>query len=116
MHTISGRAARVRVYIGEGDHVHGRPLAHALVLEARRAGLAGVTVFRAVEGYGASSRLRSSDLLDLSTDLPLVVEIVDTEERINAALEPLLAMVDGGLVTRESVTVLKYAHARNDRG
>lgn len=116
MHEISGAASRVRIYVGEADHVGGRPLAHALVLEARRVGLAGATVLRAVEGYGASSRLRSAEVLDLSTDLPVVVEIVDADDRIDAALDRLLALVEGGLVTRESVTVLKYAHGRTDRG
>lgn len=116
LHELKGMATRIRFYLGESDHFRGRPLYHEIVLEAKSAGLAGVTVFRGIEGYGASSRIKSVGVLDLSSDLPVVVEIVDGEDRIGAILPRLLDMVDGGLVTRESVAVLKYTHPPERRG
>jgi len=110
------QATRVRIYLGEADRHDGRPLYHELVMRARRAGIAGVTVVRGIEGYGASSRVRTASLLDLSSDLPVVVEMVDETARIEAFLPDVLAAVRGGLVTRERVEVLHYADAGGAAG
>jgi PII-like signaling protein len=93
----------LRVFVGEAARHAGRPLHEAIVLRAREARLAGATVIRCVEGYGKSSRLHKSKVLRLSDDLPLVVEIVDSEERINAFLPELERMMPSGLVTLEKV-------------
>src|SRR5260370_19336562 len=95
--------------MGEKDRGQGKPLYEALVLEARRAGLAGATVVRGVEGFGAHSRLHSAKVLRLSEDLPLVIEIVDGEDRIRAFLPTCDAMIGEGLITLERVEILKYA-------
>lgn len=105
-----GTAKRVRVYIGESDRYKGQALYTAIVQAARGAGLAGATVLRGIEGYGAASTIHTARILRLSEDLPIVVEIVDTEERVDAFLPDLLAMVGGGLVTVDPVQVLHYHH------
>ncbi len=105
---IEGHGVLVRVYIGEADTWHGRPLYHAIVERARQAGLAGATVVRGIEGYGASSRLHTARILDLSRDLPLVIELADTEERLRAFLPAIEEMVGDGLVTIEPVEILVY--------
>ncbi len=105
---ISGPAERLRIYVGESDTHHGKGLWHAIILAARRAGLAGATVSRAIEGFGASSRIHTAAVLDLSSDLPIVVEIVDSSEYIERFLPTLLEMVQDGMVTRERVTVVHY--------
>lgn len=102
----------LRVFIGESDRHDGRPLHEAVVLKAREHGLAGATVLRASLGYGAASRLHTAKILRLSTDLPMVIEIVDAEDKINAFLPVLETMLDGGLVTLEQVRVLQYRHGR----
>jgi PII-like signaling protein len=99
----------LRIFIGESDRHAGKPLYEAIVLRARELNLAGATVLRGIIGYGKHSRIHSARLLDLSTDLPVVVEIVDSEEKINAFLPEVDRMVNEGLVTLETVTVLKYA-------
>jgi PII-like signaling protein len=101
----------LRVFIGESDREKGsdRPLYEALVLRAREAQLAGATVLRGPMGFGKHSRMHAAKLLDLSTDLPIVVEIVDAEERIQAFLPVVDELVTEGLVTLEAVRVLKYA-------
>lgn len=98
-------AQLLRVYVGEADHHHGRPLHEAIVHAAREHGLAGATVLRGVLGYGAHSRIHSEKLLRLNEDLPVVVEIIDAPERIDAFLPVLAGMMRGGLVTVESVRV-----------
>jgi uncharacterized protein len=98
----------LRVHVGESDRFHGRPLYEAIVLKARELHLAGATVLRASMGYGASSRLHTAKVLRLSEDLPVVIEIVDTEASIDAFLPHLDEMVNEGLVTLERVRVLKY--------
>jgi PII-like signaling protein len=103
----------LRIFIGESDRYQGQPLYEALVLSAREHGLAGATVLRASLGYGAASRLHSAKILRLSEDLPMVVEIVDSEEKIQAFLPILETMLDGGLATLEKVRVLHYRHARD---
>lgn len=101
-------ALLLRIHIGESDRADGRPLYEALVLKARELRLAGATVLRGSMGYGASSRLHTARVLRLSEDLPVVVEIVDTEERIAELLPHVEAMVADGLVTLERVRVVKY--------
>lgn len=101
-------ATLLRIFLGEADHWGGRPLFEAVVTEARTAGLAGATVLRGPLGFGRSSRLHSSKILALSEDLPVVVEIVDTPERIDAFLPRLDTLLEGrGLVTLEKVQVLR---------
>lgn len=103
-------AVLLRIFIGESDHWHGKPLHLAIVEEARRQGLAGATVLRGIEGFGARSVIHTTRLLELSTDLPLVVEIVDREDRLMAFLETAKEMVEQGLATLERVRVVFYRH------
>ena len=98
----------LRIFLGESDRSEGRPLYEVIVLKARAAGLAGATVLRGAMGYGPSSRLHTAKVLRLSDDLPLIIEIVDTEERINGFLPQLESLMDGGLVTLERARVLHY--------
>jgi len=98
----------LRIFIGESDRHEGKPLHEAIVLKARELHLAGATVLRGGMGFGASSRIHTSKILRLSIDLPLVIEIVDSEEKINAFLPLLDAMMGGGLVTVENVRVVHY--------
>lgn len=105
-------AVLLRIFLGENDRGDGRPLYEALVLEARRQGLAGATVLRGPMGYGHSSHLRTARILRLSDNLPMVVELVDTEEKIRAFLDAVEPMMGSGLVTLEKVQVLRYG----DRG
>jgi PII-like signaling protein len=107
-------AQLLRIYIGESDRHEHRPLHEAIVLRARERHLAGATVLRGPMGYGHSSRLHTAKILRLSMDLPVVIEIVDTEENIQAFLPELQSMVGGGLITLEKVQVLHYdADARS---
>ena len=98
----------LRVFIGESDRHQGKPLYEAIVLAAREHGLAGATVFRGMEGFGAHSRIHTTRILRLSEDLPIVVEIVDSEEKIQAFLPVLDGMVHEGLATVEKATVIFY--------
>lgn len=108
MRILEGEQWLVRIFIGESDRWQGRPLADALVERLRREGFAGATVLRGLAGFGARSVVHTTHLLELSRDLPLVVEVVDTEERTKL-LEPILdEMVADGLVTLEKVKVLRY--------
>jgi PII-like signaling protein len=104
------QAELLRIFIGESDRHDGRPLYEAVVLKARACGLAGATVLRSPMGYGANSRLHTAKILRLSDDLPMVVEIIDEVEKIEAFLPVLDTMMDGGLVTLEKVHVLRYRH------
>lgn len=108
-------ARLLRIFIGESDRHHGRPLYEAIVEEARRRGLAGATVVRGCLGYGASSRIHAAKLLDLSTDLPMVIEIVDVADKIDSFLPDLHTMVGDGLITVERVEVLMYRGGRRAR-
>ena len=101
-------AMLVRVFIGENDRHDHRPLFEAIVLKARELHLAGATVLRGPMGYGHSSRLHTAKILRLSEDLPIVVEIVDSKEKVEAFLPVLDAMMGSGLVTLERVQVLRY--------
>jgi len=105
---IPEAAVLLRVFLGENDRHEGRPLHEAIVLKARELHLAGATVLRGSIGYGKSSRLHTTKILRLSEDLPLVIEIVDSEERIDAFLPVLDGMIRGGLVTLEKVRVIRY--------
>jgi len=101
-------ALLLRIFIGENDHWEHRPLYEAIVLKARELHLGGATVLRGAMGFGKTSHLHTAKILNLSTDLPLVIEIIDSEEKINAFLPELDKMVSGGLVTLEKVKVLHY--------
>ena len=100
----------LRIFVGESDRFEGRPLYEAIVLKAREAGLAGATVLRSPMGYGANSRLHTAKILRLSDDLPMIIEIVDEEEKINGFLPVLDPMMGGGLVTLEKIKVIRYRH------
>ena len=104
-------AVLLRIFIGESDRWQHKPLYEAIVLKARELHLAGATVLRGPMGFGKSSRLHTSKILRLSMDLPLVIEIVDSEEKINSFLPVLDEMVGGGLVTTEKVKVVHYRSA-----
>ncbi len=106
---ISGSAERLKVYIDESDMDRRDSLWRAIVLAAKREGLAGASVYRAIEGFGMSSRIHTAGLLDASIDLPIVVEIIDATEHIERFLPQLLALVEHGMVTREPVQVVHYA-------
>lgn len=101
-------ALLLRIFIGESDQFEGRPLYEAIVLKAREMHLAGATVLRGPMGYGKSSRVHTARILRLSEDLPLVIDIVDSEERIQSFLPELERMMDSGLVTLEKVRVIRY--------
>lgn len=103
-------ASLLRVFIGESDEYHGIPLHEAIVLKAREMGLAGATVLRGPMGYGRSSRLHTSKILRLSEDLPLVIETVDDEARIEALVAALQPMLGSALVTLETVRVVRDGH------
>ncbi len=105
---IPKQAVLLRILIGEDDRSDGSPLYEAIVLKAREQHLAGATVLRGAMGFGASSRLHTSKILRLSEDLPLVIEIVDSEDKINAFLPTLDGMMTSGLITMEKVQVLQY--------
>jgi len=98
----------LRIFIGDSDMYQGKPLYEAIVLKARERHLAGATVLKGIMGFGKNSRLHSAKLLELSTDLPVVIEIIDTEENISQFLPELDTMITDGLVTVESVQVIKY--------
>ena len=106
----------LRIFIGESDRSGGHPLYEAIVLKARETGLAGATVLRSPMGFGATSRLHTAKILRLSGDLPIIVEIVDEEVKINAFLPLLDGMMGGGLVTLEKVRVIHYRHENDSRG
>jgi PII-like signaling protein len=113
---IAGEGKLLRIFVGESDRYRGRPLYEAIVLTARELGIAGATVWRGIEGYGAGSRIHTAKILRLSEDLPILIEIVDTEEKILAALPQLDAMMEaaggGGLITLEKAEIIKYTHGR----
>ena len=101
-------AVLLRIFIGESDRWRHQPLYEAIVLKAREMHLAGATVLRGPMGFGKSSRLHTAKILRLSLDLPLVIEIVDSEEKIQGFLPVLDPMIGGGLVTLEKVKVMEY--------
>ena len=101
----------LRIFIGESDRWNHKPLYEAIVLKARELHLAGATVLRGPMGFGKSSRMHTAKILRLSMDLPIVIEIVDSEEKVQAFLPNLEQMLSGGLVTLERVQVIDYRHA-----
>ncbi|MEU3270863.1 DUF190 domain-containing protein [Saccharomonospora sp. NPDC006951] len=109
---LSGRALRVTVYLGEDDTWQHAPLYHEIVRRARDAGLAGASVLRGIEGYGASSLIHTTRLLSLSEDLPVVVVIVDEPGRVREFLPQLDELIGEGLVTLDEVDVIRYVGRR----
>ena len=100
----------LRIFIGESDHYQGKALYEQIVLKARELHLAGATVTRGIMGFGANSRMHTAKLLRLSEDLPVVIELVDTEENLHKLLPFLDDVVEEGLITLEKVRVIKYRH------
>ena len=113
---ITGQAVLLRVFVGESDKLGHLPLYEAIVKQARDADLAGATVLKGVLGFGATARIRTQKILDLSSDLPMVVEIVDEEEKISAFQNNLSGLFEqaacGGLVTLENIRVIHYLPAK----
>jgi PII-like signaling protein len=107
--SIPEQAVLLRVFLGENDRADGHPLYEAIVIKAREMGLAGATVLRGPLGFGHTSRLHSAKILRLSSDLPMVIEIVDAEDKIEAFLPVLDQMMSGGLATTERVQVRRYS-------
>jgi len=105
---ISEDAVLLRIFIGEDDHYHHKPLYEAIVTRAREMHLAGATVLRGPMGFGHGAHLHTAKILRLSEDLPVVIEIVDTEDRIRAFVEEVEPMVGSGLITLEKATVIRY--------
>jgi len=105
---LEGEGKLLRLFIGESDSWHGKPLYQAIIERVREEGLAGATVIRGIEGFGADSRLHTSRILRLSEDLPVVIEIVDTPERIDRVVPILDEMVGEGMLTLERVQVVSY--------
>lgn len=101
----------LRIFVGETDQYKGKALYEQIVIKARELNLAGATVVRGIMGFGADSRMHSAKLLRLSEDLPVVIEIVDTEEKLNILIPFLDEVVQEGLITLEKVRVIKYRHS-----
>lgn len=107
---VETQGVLLRMFIGESDQYRGMPLYHAIVLKIRELGMSGATVLRGVEGFGAHSRIHTANILRLSQDLPIVIEVIDTEERIRRLVEYLDRMVpEGLLMTVEGVRIIRYA-------
>ena len=111
---IEGTGLLVRIYIGESDTWHGWPLYEAIVHLLRERGLAGATVLRGIEGFGAKAHLHTTRILRLSEDLPVLIEVVDQEDRLRPILGELDGMVGDGLITLERVEVIAYRANRDD--
>lgn len=107
---IEGEGILLRVFIGESDRFDDLPLYEAIMLKAKESGLAGVTILRGVAGFGANSRIHTSKVLRLSEDLPMIIEIVDKPEKVEAFIPTLDGMVKEGLITREKVEIIAYRH------
>lgn len=107
---IEGEGQLLRIFVGENDRWKGKPLHEAIVQKARESGLAGATVLRGMEGFGAGSRIHTTKLLRLSEDLPVVIEIVDRTDRIQTILPELDTMITEGLITLEKVHIIAYRH------
>src|SRR5215475_2548793 len=106
---LQGRAKRITIFIGESDRYHHKPLYAEIVRRAHQRGLAGASVFRGIEGFGAASRIHTTRLLSLSEDLPLAIIIVDTAERTEEFLDEVAELVTGGLIIVDDVHVHTYA-------
>lgn len=109
---IKGEAKLIRIFLGEDDVLNHKPVYETIVLEARKAGLAGATVFKGIMGFGKDSRIHTSKILRLSEDLPIIIEIVDEEEKVEKFLPVLHAIFEeakcGGLITIEKAEIIKY--------
>jgi PII-like signaling protein len=105
----------LRIFIGESDRWNRQPLYEAIVLKARELHLAGATVLRGPMGFGAASRIHTAKILRLSMDLPIIIEIVDTQEKVKTLLPFLDEMMGGGLVTLEKIKVIHYRHGSEER-
>jgi hypothetical protein len=105
---IEGKAKALSIYIGESDHIHHRPLYQVIVEKLREKELAGATVIRGIEGYGRHSRIHTAAILRLSEDLPIMIQVVDTDERIAAVMPIIEELVTEGMVTVEDVDVIIY--------
>lgn len=105
---IAEEGQLLRIFIGESDKWHGKPLYEAIILRAREQGLAGATMLRGLMGYGAASRIHTAKILRLSEDLPIVVEIVDSPAKIASFMPVIEEMVQEGLVTLENLRVIQY--------
>jgi PII-like signaling protein len=110
---LNETGVRVRAYFGERDKHHGTPLWNAFLELLRREGAAGATVTRGLAGYGAHSKIHAASLVDLSSDLPLVLEWIDSEERVARLLPMIEEMLQGGLITTEPVTIVRYQSHRD---
>jgi PII-like signaling protein len=109
---LEGEGKLLRIFIGESDRFEGKPLYQAIVERVRTEGLAGATVIRGIEGFGADSRIHTARILRLSEDLPVLIEVVDTAEKIDAIMPALDEMVGEGMVTVERVQVIAYRSSR----
>ncbi len=108
MTKLEGTGLLLRIYLGESDHWHGKPLYQAIVGRMRERGLAGATVLRGIEGFGAKQHLHTSRILSLSEDLPVLIEAVDAEDKIRAIIPEIDEMLGDGLMTLEKVEVITY--------
>lgn len=116
MSKLTGAAKRLRIYIGESDRWQGKSLYQAIVLKAKELDLAGATVVRGIMGYGANSRIHTSRIVELSSDLPIMIEIIDSAAYIAKLLPLLDAMVTEGLVTLDDVEIIKYSSRAKQAG
>ncbi len=112
---LEGKAKMLRIHFGEDDKWHGQPLYKAIVEKCRELDIAGATVYRGIEGYGASTIIRRAHLLSVSHDAPIMVSIVDSEEKIRKLIPALDQMVDEGLIAMSDVEVIKYVHQAGAR-
>jgi len=110
MTKLIGENVLMRIFLGESDLHHHQPLYEVLVELFRKEGFAGATVLRGISGFGAHSVYHTQKLLDLSADLPLIIEVVDTQEKINAIMPRIDEMMGGGMITLEKATVIRYRH------
>jgi PII-like signaling protein len=113
---LQGQAKMIRIHVGEDDRWQGKPLHEAIVDEAHRHDLAGATVYRGIEGYGASSRIHRRHLLGRSRDLPIMVTIIDEAPKIEAFMPVLETMVSEGLIAISDVEVIRYVHREHPAG
>jgi PII-like signaling protein len=111
---LEGKAKMLRIHFGESDKWQGKPLYQAIVEKCRELDIAGATVYRGVEGYGASSRIHREHLLR-SSDLPIMVSVIDAEENISKLIPALDHMVDEGMIAMSDVEVIRYVHQRGER-
>jgi len=109
---LDGTGLLLRIYLGENDHWHGKPLYQAIVARLRERGLAGATVLRGIEGFGAKQHLHTTRIMSLSEDLPILIEVVDSEDKVRAIIPDIDEMLGDGLMTLEKVEVIAYRAAQ----